>query len=413
VRLYKYVDQRIGSVFSHDGLPSSTLSSSAQQTILFVKMHPSTVAPSLLFITSLASLTMIVQQLRSLHKSRWDVHSGQAKRRILAVSATLFTVLLSTLSGILGLVASQAWRVGDHSRATRATVSEQIVVVALQFGLSVYSMFILNLKALVEPVPSRIGIITLENVRGLTAVMSCPLVAVTVISTVFAALQEDYPAARLPAICWLVIFIPLFGVSLLLYLYIRHAEEHPIIARLWLVLTVGQACGVLSTICALVGKGDFQTPASLFDAFWSTCVTFALHIQSTIPDPHPNSPLSGQERGGSLRILVHTPRPSNIGPLRPLEPAITASTEDFRRLQDPFAPPSSPLTEKSYPLFEAARKKSLPALLASTRHSSPADLRLQPMLLQSLGDDIPSLSPPATALVRAPKHASISGAFGA
>ena len=159
-------------------------------------MHPDTVAPSLLFISSLASLTMIVQQLLSLHRSRWDTQGGHGTRRMLAVSATLLTVLLTTLSGILGLLASQAWRVGDYPRATRATVSEKIVVVALQFGrkyipcilpwekthqyspVSVYSMFIVNMKALVEPIPSpRIGIVTLENVRGLTAVMSCPLVA--------------------------------------------------------------------------------------------------------------------------------------------------------------------------------------------------------------------------------------------
>jgi len=378
-------------------------------------MHPNTVAPLLLFITSLASLTMIVQQLLALHKSRWDTQGGQAKRRIIAVSATLFTFLLATLAGILGLVASHAWRVGDHSRETRATVSGKIVVVALQFGLSVYSMFILNLKALVEPIPSPcIGIVTLENVRGLTAVMSCPLVAITVISTVFAALQEDYPAARFPVICWLVaIYIPLFGVSILLYLSTRRSKEHPIIARLWLVFAIGQACGVLSTICALVGKGDFQAPASLFDALWSTCVTFALNIQSTVPDPHPSSPLSGRDpyrRGGSPRALVYTPRLSNIGPLRPLQLAITSSREDFRTLQDPFASPSSPLAEK-FPLFEAARKKSISVLFSSTRHSSPADLRLLPMLQQSLEDDTAPLSPPPAALVRAPKHASISGAF--
>ena len=111
-------------------------------------------------------------------------------------------------------------------------------------------------------------------------VTSSSSLLVTVISFVFAALQEDYPAARFPAICWLVLFIPLFGVSLLLYLCIRRANEHPIVARLWLVFAVGQACGVLSATCALVGKGDFQTPASLFDAFWSTCVTFALHSAS-------------------------------------------------------------------------------------------------------------------------------------
>jgi len=379
-------------------------------------MHPDTVAPSLYFISSLASLVMIIQQLLSLHKSRWDTQGGQAKGRMLAVSATLFTLLLSTLSGILGLVASKAWRVGDYSLETRATIGGKIVVIALQFGLSVYSLFILNLKALVEPIPSsRFGVLTLENVRGLTAVMSCPLVAITVISIVFAALQEDYPAARFPVICWLVLFIPLFGVSTLLYLSIRCTKEHPIIERLWLVFAAGQACGALSATCALVGKGGFQAPASLFDALWSTCVTFALHIQSTIPDPHPNSPLSGRDsfRGeGSPRALAHTPRPSNIGQLRPLQLTITTSREDFRTLQDPFASPSSPLTEKPFPLFEAARKKTLSLLVASTRHSSPADLRLPPiMLLPSLEDDTPPLSPPAAALVRAPKHASISGAF--
>ena len=99
----------------------------------------------------------------------------------------------------------------------------------------------------------------------------------TVLSIVFAAFQEDYPAARFPALCWLLFFIPLFCVSVLLYISIRRAEEYSIIARMWLVLAVGHACGVLSATCALVGKGDFQAPTSLFDAFWITCVTLALH----------------------------------------------------------------------------------------------------------------------------------------
>jgi hypothetical protein len=99
----------------------------------------------------------------------------------------------------------------------------------------------------------------------------------TVLSVVFAALQEDYPAARFPALCWLLFFIPLFCVSILLYLSIRRAAEYSIIARMWLVLAVGHACGVLSATCALVGKGDFQAPTSLFDAVWITCITFALH----------------------------------------------------------------------------------------------------------------------------------------
>lgn len=197
VRLYKHCDLRTGHVFFHDGfLLSSAPSSSEQYTILFVKMHP-TVAPSLLFITSLTSFTMVVQQLLAFHRSRWNIQGGQTKRRIIAVSATLFTFLLATLAGILGLVASHAQRVGDHSREARATVSGKVVVIALQFGrkcvyipsesnshqyspVSVYSLFILNLKALVEPgpIPSPcIGIVTLENVRGLTAVLSCPLVA--------------------------------------------------------------------------------------------------------------------------------------------------------------------------------------------------------------------------------------------
>jgi len=97
-------------------------------------MHPNTVAPSLLFIGSLASFAMIVQQLFWFRTSRWDNQGRRANRRILAVSAVLFTVLLSTLSGILGLLASQAWRVGDYSRATLNTVGEKVVVVAFQFG---------------------------------------------------------------------------------------------------------------------------------------------------------------------------------------------------------------------------------------------------------------------------------------
>jgi hypothetical protein len=103
-------------------------------------------------------------------------------------------------------------------------------------------------------------------------------------------------------ICWLVaIYIPLFGVSILLYLYTRRAKEHPIIARLWLIFAAGQACGVLSAACALVGKGDFQAPASLFDALWSTCVTFAFHSASRpsirlccVPSTDPDRRLGAQ-----------------------------------------------------------------------------------------------------------------------
>ncbi|KAF8494738.1 hypothetical protein F5888DRAFT_1805470 [Russula emetica] len=384
-------------------------------------MLTETTAPSLLFITSLVSLILIAFQLSFLHKSRWDIHNAQSIRRLLALCVTIFIVFLSALSGILGLVAFHAGRTGDRSLAARACVGGKIIVVILQSGLSVYMMFLLNLKALVEPIPSPyIGILTFGKVRTLTAVMYSPLVANTVLSILFAAVQEDYPAARFPALCWLLFFIPLFCVSILLYLSIRRAEEYSIIARMWLVLAIGHACGVLSATCALVGKGDFQAPTSLFDAFWITCVTFALHIHSIIPDPYPSPLLSGRPSlrpGVYPRALVNTPRPSNAGSVRLQQPAIIIpSAEDFRNLQDPFASPSSPLTEKPFPLFEAARieqakKKSVSILLATTRHSSPADLILPQKFLQSLEDDTPSL--PANALVRAPRHASYSGALRA
>ena len=279
-------------------------------------MLTETTAPSLLFIASLVSLILIAFQVSFLHKSRWDIHNAQSIRRLLALCVTIFIVFLSALSGILGLVASHAGRTGDRSRAARAGVGGKIIEVVLQSGrkslhmsssktqsrlkavlVSVYMMFLLNLKALVEPIPSPyIGILTFGKVRTLTAVMYSPLVASrwspslsvlftylirdapdTVLSIVFAALQEDYPAARFPALCWLLFFIPLFCVSILLYLSVRRAEEYSIIARMWLVLAVGHACGILSATCALVGKGDVQAPTSLFDAFWITCVTSALH----------------------------------------------------------------------------------------------------------------------------------------
>ena len=116
---------------------------------------------------------------------------------------------------------------------------------------------------------------------------------------------------------------------------------------------------------------------------------------------------------------MNTPRPSNAGSVRLDPPAIvTLSAEDFHNLQDPFASPSSPLSEKPFPLFEAARieqakKESLSILLATTRHSSPADLNLPQMILQSLEDDTPQPSPPANALLRLPRHASYSGALRA
>lgn len=147
-------------------------------------------------------------------------------------------------------------------------------------------------------------------------------------------------------------------------------------------------------------------------------------VHSILPDPFPDPLLSGRasfRRAASPRALVNTPRPSLAASVRLLQPTTTTSAEDFRTLQDPFAAPSSALTEKPFPMLEAARveqarKKSLSILLAPTRHySSPAGLRLPQSLLQSLEDDTPP-SPPANALVRGrrgPRHASYSGAFGA
>lgn len=161
-------------------------------------MLTETTAPSLLFITSLVSLILIAFQVSFLHKSRWDIHNAQSIRRLLALCVTIFVVFLSALSGILGLVASHAGRTGNRPRAARAGVSGKIIVVILQSGrkflhtlssktqirlkksvlVSVYMMFLLNLKALVEPIPSSYsGILTFGKVRTLTAVMYSPLVA--------------------------------------------------------------------------------------------------------------------------------------------------------------------------------------------------------------------------------------------
>jgi hypothetical protein len=161
----------------------------------------------------------------------------------------------------------------------------------------------------------------------------------------------------------------------------------------------------------------FSAPL-VFTSLTTPCV-----VHSILPDSYPShllsrrTPFTGR-RGGSPHALVIAPRHSNAASVRLQQPAIAPSAEDFRNLQDPFASPSSPLTEKPFPLFEAARieqarKKSVSILLASTRHSSPADLRLPQKLLQSLEDDMPPPSPPASALVRVPRHASYSGAFRA
>ena len=107
------------------------------------------------------------------------------------------------------------------------------------------------------------------------------------------------------------------------------------------------------------GKGDFQAPASLFDALWSICVTFALHSASCRSISVSFPPL--------ITILTHssiycTQSPYKLPPIRMrfLQRqgiAITSSREDFHMLQHPFTSPSLPLTEKSFPLFEAGGRK--------------------------------------------------------
>jgi hypothetical protein len=97
-------------------------------------MHPEIAAPSLLFVSSLVSLILIVLQLFSLHNSQWVVHDAQGIRRLLALSITLLIVFLSALSGILGLVACHARRMGDRSRAARVSIGGKVLVVILQSG---------------------------------------------------------------------------------------------------------------------------------------------------------------------------------------------------------------------------------------------------------------------------------------
>jgi hypothetical protein len=294
-------------------------------TILFREMLTETTAPSLLFITSLVSLILIAFQVSSLHKSRWDIHNVRGTRQLLALSVTLFIVFLSALSGVLGLVACQAGRTGDRSRAARAGVGGKLIVVILQSGRksmhmsssetqSRSSLGVHDVSS--EPESSRraytLAVHRHSHLWESEDSHSCDVLPArseyvvsllvdviylirnvldTVLSIVFAALQEEYPAARFPALCWLLFFIPLFCVSILLYLSIRRAEEYSIVARMWLVLAVGHACGVLSATCALAGKGDFQAPTSLFDAFWITCVTFALHSPLFRPPwPSPRLP---------------------------------------------------------------------------------------------------------------------------
>jgi len=180
-----------------------------------------TVAPLLLFISSLVSLILIALQVSSLHKSQWIVHDAQGTRRLLVLSVTLLIVSLSALSATLGLVARQAYRMGNPSRATRASLGGKIIVVILQFGrkcllthvivedsqavlVSMYMMFLLNLKALVEPIPPpSIGVLTFGKVRILTAVMSSPLVA----------------SMRFP-------FLPVQQVFFLLIRYARYCSLH-------------------------------------------------------------------------------------------------------------------------------------------------------------------------------------------
>ncbi|KAI0267003.1 hypothetical protein BC834DRAFT_90754 [Gloeopeniophorella convolvens] len=387
-------------------------------------MHPETAPPSFLLIIPLVSFILIAPQVSSLRKSHWDTHGPQGTRRLLALWFTVFIALLSILSGALGLVASRAWHTGDTSRASHANVGGKIILVIIRSGLSACTMFILNLKALVGPtmIPST-NMANSDSIRTLTAVLAPALTGIIVISIVLAALQEGYPTARLPAFCWLVYLIPLCLITILLYLSIRRFKEHSFIARMWLVLTIGQACGIISAACSLVGKGDFQTPASLFDAIWATCVLLALHIYSGLPTRNSLSPLltiRTPPRRQSGHVSIYSTRPSNAGSLQTLEPATTASAEDFCTLRDPFASPSSPFTEKPLPVLDAAcieqtRKKTLATALASTPGSSAGDLVMSQKLLESLEGDFgtPPPSPPAHAVLRTPRCASYNGAFGA
>jgi len=111
-------------------------------------MHPETAAPSLLFISSFVSLILIVLQIFSLRKSQWDLHDAQGTRRLLALSVMLLIALLSALSGTLGLVAYEARRTGDRSRAARVAMGGKIIVVILQSGRK--SLYICHHQRLID-----------------------------------------------------------------------------------------------------------------------------------------------------------------------------------------------------------------------------------------------------------------------
>jgi len=124
---------RLSNVGCLRASPSSTLFSTINPN-LFMGTFPQTVAPSLLFISSLVSLILIVFQVSSLYKSQWTVHDTQGTRRLLVLSVTLFVVFFSALSATLGLVAHQAYHMGNRSLAKSAGLSGKIIVIVLQSG---------------------------------------------------------------------------------------------------------------------------------------------------------------------------------------------------------------------------------------------------------------------------------------
>lgn len=105
---------------------------------------PQAVAPSLLFISSLVSLILIVFQLSSLYKSQWTAHDPHGTRRLLVLSVTLLVVFFSAISAILGLVAHQAYHMGNRSLARSAGLCGKIIVTVLQSGRRCLHMSLSN-----------------------------------------------------------------------------------------------------------------------------------------------------------------------------------------------------------------------------------------------------------------------------
>ena len=438
-------------------------------------MLTETTAPSLLFITSPVSLILIAFQVSHLHKSGWDIYNVQSIRRLLALCTMLFIIFLSALSGILGLVAYQAGRTGDRSRAARADVGGKIIVVILQSGRKSIHMSSSRLRIYSQS-HSSLGVhdVSSESESSGSAytlavhwtfwksedshncdvlptrskyVVSLPIRVIHVSHTgcirycsfhCFCGTPRRLPSRAFSgALLASLFYTPVLchHPPLLIYPPRGRVLDH----RTYVACPRSRTClwrsvHYLCTCWKRGFSGAYFPFRRVLDHMCNVCTSscvipspglhLAYHpsaVHSILPDPYPSPLLSGltsSRRGVSPRALVNAPRPSNAGSVRLHQPAITLSAEDFRNLQDPFASPSSPLTEKPFPLFEAARmeqarKKSLSITLAATRHSSPADLVLPQKFLQSFEVDTPPPSPPANALVRAPRHASYSGALRA